>query len=293
MRPVNLLPEGAKTRSGSGARLPGGDNALGYGLIGLLVVVLLGVFAMVHFSNQVGEKQDEVAQLQATEAEARARAASLAQFTSFQNVREARLQTITALAESRFDWERVMRELAIVLPNRVWLTNLTGTVSPDVTVENAASVTARATVPGPALQLAGCARSQRDVARLIAALEDLDGVTRVTVEDSAKPDGEVTSSAAEDEANTSEDCRTRDFVTQFHAVAAFDAVSVPDGAEPTAPVTPPATTSTTTTETTTTTASSEAPDSGAEPEATEQESVQGAEDEGGKALELLGEGKQR
>lgn len=292
MRPVNLLPDGAASRAGSG--LPGSDDRVGYAVIGLLVVILLGVFAMVHFSNQVGEKKDEIARLEATEAEARARAASLAQFTSFQNVRESRLATITSLAESRFDWERVMRELAIVLPRRVWLTNLTGTVAPDVTVENAAAITLRASVPGPALQLSGCARSQRDVARLIAALEDLDGVTRVTVEDSAKPDGEVTIGATEGEANTSEDCRTRNFITQFHAVAAFDAVAVPADAVPTVPTAPPATTSTTT-ETTTTTASTEAPESaeGAGQPTTEQEGVAAAEGESGKALELLEGGKQR
>lgn len=289
MRPVNLLPEGAAARAGSG--LPGGENKLGFIVIGLLVVVLLGVVAMVHFSNQVGEKQDEIAQLQATEAETEARAASLAQFTSFQSVRESRLQTITALAESRFDWERVMRELAIVIPERVWLTNLTGTVSPEVAVDNAASTTLRASVPGPALQLAGCARSQRDVARLIASLEDLDGVTRVTVEDSAKPDGEVTASASEGGPNTSEDCRTREFITQFHAVAAFDAVSVPEGAAPVTPTTPPVTTSATTTETTTT-ASTEAPGAESADPVSEQEGV-AASDESGKALELLGEGKQR
>lgn len=290
MRPVNLLPEGAAARAGSG--LPGGENKLGFIVVGLLVVVLLGVVAMVHFSNQVGEKQDEIAQLQATEAETEARAASLAQFTSFQSVRESRLQTITALAESRFDWERVMRELAIVIPERVWLTNLTGTVSPEVAVDNAASTTLRASVPGPALQLAGCARSQRDVARLIASLEDLDGVTRVTVEDSAKPDGEVTASTSAGGPNTSEDCRTREFITQFHAVAAFDAVSVPEGAAPVTPTTPPVTTSATTTETTTT-ASTEAPGAESADPVSEQEGAAAASDESGKALELLGEGKQR
>lgn len=290
MRPVNLLPEGAAARAGSG--LPGGEKKLGFVVIGLLVVVLVGVVAMVHFSNQVGEKQDEIAQLQAIEAETEARAASLTQFTSFETVREARLQTITALAESRFDWERVMRELAIVIPERVWLTNLTGTVAPEVAVDNSASTTLRASVPGPALQLAGCARSQRDVARLIASLEDLDGVTRVTVEDSAKPDGEVTASATQSETNTSEDCRTRAFITQFHAVAAFDAVSVPEGAAPVTPAAPVTTSATTTTETTTT-ASTDAPGAESAQPASEQEEVAAAGDESGKALELIGQGKQR
>ena len=291
MRPVNLLPEGSVPRSG-GISLPGGGNALGYVVLGVLAAVLVAVLAMVHFSNQIGEKEEQVAALQATEAETQARAASLAQFTNFQTVRESRQQTITSLAQSRFDWERVMRELSLVLPERVWLTNLTGTVAPDVTVEKAGAVALRSSVTGPALQLVGCARSQRDVARLIAALEDLDGVTRVTVEGSAKPESTVAESAESAEANVAEDCRTRDFITQFHAVAAFDAVAVPDGAVPTTPLTPPATTSEApATEPTTTTASAEAPSEPATAQPTEAEGVAEAEDEAGQALSAIGSGE--
>jgi Tfp pilus assembly protein PilN len=296
MRPVNLLPEGSAARSRGSGGLPAIENKVGFLIIGGLVAVLIGVIAMVHFSNQVGEKQDEIAQLEATEAETQARAASLTQFTSFQTVREARQETITQLAESRFDWERVMQELSIVLPKRVWLTNLTGTVSPEVAVEKAAATTLRAAVPGPALALVGCARSQRDVARLIAAVEDLDGVTRVTVEDSAKPDGAIAGGGAEQaEVNTSEDCRTRDFVPQFHLVAAFDPVAVPEGIDPATAVTAPAATTapaeTTPSTPTTTTASTDA----GEPATTsEQDEVAEAEDESGEALDILsGKGKQR
>ena len=32
------------------------------------------------------------------------------------------MATVTSLADSRFDWERVMRELSLVLPADVWLT---------------------------------------------------------------------------------------------------------------------------------------------------------------------------
>ncbi len=58
-------------------------------------------------------------------------------------MRDARVETVTSLAQSRFDWERVMRELSLVLPGTVWLTNVTGTVAPTVTVPNGASVSLR------------------------------------------------------------------------------------------------------------------------------------------------------
>ena len=46
-----------------------------------------------------------------------------------------RTETVDSLAQSRFDWERVMRELALVIPEDVWLESLTGTVAPGVTVD--------------------------------------------------------------------------------------------------------------------------------------------------------------
>ena len=89
-----------------------------------------------------------------------------------------------------------------------------------------------------------------------------------------------------------EDCRTRDFITQFHAVAAFDAVAVPDGAEPATPLTPPATPSEApATEPTTTTASAEAPTDPAATQSSEAEGVAEAEDEAGQALSLIGSGE--
>ena len=53
------------------------------------------------------------------------------------------------------------------------------------------TVPLRATVDGPALELVGCARSQRDVAAMISAIGDIDGVTRVLAEKSEKPNTDV------------------------------------------------------------------------------------------------------
>ncbi len=46
-----------------------------------------------------------------------------------------------------------MRELALILPGDVWLTNLTGTASSGVSVEGAATVSLRDSVAGPALAM--------------------------------------------------------------------------------------------------------------------------------------------
>ena len=95
-------------------------------------------------------------------------------------MRESRAATIDSLAKSRFDWERVIRELSLVIPKEVWLSNLTGTVAPEVQLDDAPAIGLRTSIPGPALEIVGCARSQPAIASMIAALHDIDGVTRVT-----------------------------------------------------------------------------------------------------------------
>ena len=228
MRPVNLIP-GDHRRDGDGSKaIP-----IPYFVIGALVLALIGVTAVTLQGKGISGKQAEIAALEVTEAQTSARAQSLSSFVAFQDLTTGRATTVAALAQSRFDWERVIRELTLVLPNRVWLTSLIGTVSPAVSTSSGQGVALRAEIEGPALELVGCAASQRDVASLISALGDIDGVTRVTAGRSEKqaPTADSGSASA---SGDSEDCRTRNFITKFEIVAAFDAVAVPAGAIPTA-----------------------------------------------------------
>ena len=126
-----------------------------------------------------------------------------------------------------------MNEFARVIPSNVWFTKIAGTADPSVTVTNGPDLPTRDSVPGPALELEGCAVSQDAVAGLMANLEEIDGVTRVGLEASERPD--ETQQAGTEAAPTSgdsaggevSDCRTRDFITQFKLVVAFDAVPAP------------------------------------------------------------------
>lgn len=244
MRPVNLIPPEQRR----GADAPSRTGALSYVLVGVLAVVLIGVTATVVFSNKVSDKEDEIAVLEAKAAETSARAESLATYTTFQGIHDARVETVAQLATSRFDWQRVLQELARILPRRIWLTNLTGTVGPEVQLQNKGEDGGlRESIPGPALVVVGCGRTQDDVARLVAAMRDIDGVTRVTAADSAKATNDA--GAAGDES-----CQTKPNIPQFHLVAAFDGVSVaPAGAAATGTTTDSTTSESTSTESTTTT----------------------------------------
>jgi Tfp pilus assembly protein PilN len=232
MRPINLIPEDERRGGGGGGRKGG---PLAYILIGALVILLLGVTLIVSTNNEISSSKAEITEMNAENAAAKAKAARLTSYIELKQVRDQRVATVTSLAESRFDWERVMRELALILPSDVWLTNLSGTVAPDVSVEGAASVSLRAGVPGPALELVGCANGQEGVAGFVTALKDIDGVTRVAMQYSnlgTSPEAGATETGDSAPATGAAQCQTRKFIAQFQIVAAFDAAPVPATAAP-------------------------------------------------------------
>lgn len=237
MRPVNLIPP--EDRRGGSAPLRTGP--LPYVVLGGLVAALLAVVAIVLANNQITEREGEVAKLEREDAGAAAKAERLAAYTEFRTMSEQRVATVSELADSRFDWERVMRELALILPSDAWLVGLTATAAPGVSVEGGAtgeSSGMRGAVPGPALELSGCAKGQEAVASFVTALEDIEGVTRVGVQSSELPekgsDGGAEGGGGESESG--EECRTQKFIAKFAIVVAFDAAPVPASSSEEAPV---------------------------------------------------------
>ena len=221
MRPVNLIP--AEQRSGSRKPMRGGPIA--YIVVGAMVAALLGVTLLVVTDNQISERKAEVTQVNQEQATIEARANALAAYAQFHSVREQRVATVVSLADSRFDWDRVLRELALVLPGDVSLDALTGTARPGVTPEGATSLPLRGSISGPALEMTGCAPNQDKVAGLIQALKDIDGVTRVGVESSTRDGGSEGVTA--DSAGFSAGCQDNASSAHFQIVAAFDAAPVP------------------------------------------------------------------
>ncbi len=225
MRPVNLIP--ADQRRDGSAQLRGGP--LAYIVVGALAMLLIGVVLLVDTGNQVSAEKDEITRLQSEVAATEAKAQRLTAYTSLAELHDRRVATVTSLATSRFDWERVLRELSLILPDNVWLTNLTGTARPDVSIEGAASIPLRDSAPGPALELLGCASSQDAVAGFISELKEIEGVTRVGVQSSKLDPGAEGGGGGEDEEASTGSCQTRDFIAQFEIVAVFDAVPTAAG----------------------------------------------------------------
>jgi len=232
MRPVNLIPSEERP----GERKPMRGGPLAYIVVGALAAAVIGVTVLAVTNNQISDSKAEIAGLEGERATVEARAQALDAYTQFHQLREQRDLTVASLADSRFDWQRVMRELAIVLPSDVWLTTLSGTASPSVSVDGGGAAAMRSSIAGPALELAGCAAGQDGVAGFVQALKQIDGVTRVGVESSEL--GEESSSSG------GGNCQTHAFVAQFQIIVAFDAAPVAE--ESTEEATPESTESTTT-----------------------------------------------
>jgi Tfp pilus assembly protein PilN len=210
MRPVNLIPEEDRP----GGQRPLRTGPLAYVVVGVLALAVIGLALMVVTEGQISDRKVEVAQLQSEEQAATAEAQALAPYTEFHSVREQRVATMTGLADSRFDWPRVMRELSLVLPLDVHLSSLDASASP---AAGGGGVAMRTSIAGPALELVGCASSQASVAGFVNALKGIDGVTRVGVQSSAIGGSTESGSAA---AST---CAAGSSAAQFQMVVGFDA----------------------------------------------------------------------
>jgi len=223
MRPVNLIPN--EERLGTQRPLRSGPTA--YIVVGALVAALLGVTALVTTGGRIDDLKGEITQVEGEIAASEAAAQELSAYTQFRTVREQRAATITSLANSRFDWQRVMRELALVLPDDILLTDLTASVSPAVVPPTGQAVALRTSIAGPALSLSGCAGDQEGVAGFLQAVKDIDGVTRVAVPTSSQGDAET----AETDSAGPLSCAESGLKAVFQMVVAFDAApaSVPTG----------------------------------------------------------------
>ena len=193
MKAVNLLPEELRPRSASGAL-----KGSAYAVVGVLGVLLAMLVAYTLTTNGVNDKKTQLSEVQAETQEAEARAAKLGQYEEFAQIKATRIESVRSLAGQRFDWERMMREIALVLPANTSLLDLsaatagsadaTGAVATPAPADPAA---AASTTGGPTLHLKGCAERQPDVATLMVRLRKLYRAVDVQLTESTEQDSET------------------------------------------------------------------------------------------------------
>ena len=210
MNAVNLLPEKHRPRKPSGSK-----RGSGYVVLGVLGVVLVGMLVYVLTLNSINSSKTKIGEAKAEATRLDAEANSLGAYGDFAKIKAERVKSVQQLAEGRFDWERLVRELAHVLPSDVWLVNASASASGDQAAAapatpapsggSAAPAPASATpapaaggapvlAGGPTLTLEGCATDQSQVAVTLVRLRELQGATDVTLAHSTR--GEDAGSAS-------------------------------------------------------------------------------------------------
>jgi Tfp pilus assembly protein PilN len=180
MRAVNLLPRDQGRRRRTRAE----QAPLVVGL-GLLVVVTLALSAaFLSASSKARDKESELGSLQnqiailppvpkgPTPIEA-----------GLAGERSARVTALSSALARRVSWDRVLRELSLVLPDDIWLTSLSAR-SP---ASPASAAPAAAKAPGAAptgLTVNGYTYSHQSVARLLSRLSVLPDLSNVQLQQS-------------------------------------------------------------------------------------------------------------
>ena len=192
MKAINLLPtdqRGTHSKGGASPKAkptatdePGGIGA--FVALGALAVCVAALALYVLTTNSV---KDRTAQLDAATAQAEAtsqRVSQLKPYADFQQMAETRISTVKDLAASRFDWEHALRDISRAIPADVTLSSLDGSISSSA----GGGSGIRSAIAAPAVELKGCTTSQKQVATLLSRLRSVDGVTRVSLTKSARPD---------------------------------------------------------------------------------------------------------
>src|SRR4051794_28736578 len=190
MKAVNLLPHdtrGAAKAPAEHAAVVTTDGASGFGafvLLGALALAVLAVAGVVLAGNTIKDREAQLASVQAQQKQIEGRAAKLKPYAEFDQLASERVATVKDLAGHRFDWEQALRDLSRALPADVTLSSIDGNVSTDS--GGAGGSALRSAIAAPAITLDGCTTNQHSVARLMARLRNVDGVTRVSLSKSEK-----------------------------------------------------------------------------------------------------------
>ena len=184
MKAVNLIPSEHRraTPSGNGS---GGA----YAVLGVLAVLLVMAVAYVMTANSVNDSKSKAAAASQEADAAESKTKQLGSFTDFASIKDQRLAAVTAAAQTRFDWERFMRELSRVMPDGSWISSTSASVTGEdvgTTSTTAADPAAAAT---PKANLVGCTPRQSEVARMMVRLEQMYRVTDVTLNESTQESG--------------------------------------------------------------------------------------------------------
>jgi Tfp pilus assembly protein PilN len=185
MKAVNLIPTEQRRVQASGKQ-----SGSAYVLIAGLVTLLALVGAYVLTSNSATGKQNKAVAAKADAKRLEAQVSQQGSFTNFADIKKTRLASVVSVANGRFDWERLMRELSRVMPADSWLQSADASVSGEVGGETNTSATGVPVAATPKANLVGCTPDQQDVARMMVRMRQIHRVTDVQLNNSSTELGE-------------------------------------------------------------------------------------------------------
>jgi len=179
MRAVNLLPRDEPRQSFGGQTT---RVAVG-GTIGFVLVSVLLAASMLSAGGSVSDKQSTLESLRSSLAALphpdEADSAAEAQLTS---EKSQRISALAGALGGRVAWDRILRQISLVLPDDVWLTSVSAT-SPAEAAAAAQGSPAAASLSS--FVLSGATYSQPSVARLLSRLSVVPDLSAVALESSA------------------------------------------------------------------------------------------------------------
>jgi Tfp pilus assembly protein PilN len=177
MRAVNLLPRDLEDVK------KGPSKPVVIGCVGAVLAASVLAMGYLNASSSVGKQTAALDQVQQQFAAIPPPPQPPATVTALPAERQQRVAALASALATRVAWDRVLREVSLVLPDDVWLTQLTG-VTPTITSTPSAA--------GPAFHITGFTNSQAAVARLLARLTVIPELEGVMLNTATQTDPKVT-----------------------------------------------------------------------------------------------------
>jgi Tfp pilus assembly protein PilN len=190
MKAVNLLPSelrGASPAPAKRAVEPDSGGSGSYVVLGALALSVAALAGWVLTGNTIEQRKADLASVAERSQAAQARAASLKPYADFATVAAERVATVQQLADSRFRWKQALRDVSLALPTDVSVKKLNASIATGA----GGSSPLRGAITAPAIELSACAPDQKAVARTLARLRAVNGVTRVSLSRSARSEATV------------------------------------------------------------------------------------------------------
>jgi len=190
MRAVNLLPRDLERQRSDGGRAP---VLLAGG--GVAAVTAVAVVLFMSASSSISDQRSQLESVEASIARIPAAGQPAVAAGTITQERTDRVTALAAAMSTRVPVDRLLRELAYVLPEDAWLTGLTAS-APTAAAPTAPAGAAAPATSVPNVTIQGATYSHQSVARVLARLAALPTLSAVRLTASARiepapaPEGE-------------------------------------------------------------------------------------------------------